>query len=171
MNWYKKAKKYKDKRFEGEKLDTQLLCCGYPENKRKDPYKKNKEKSAKKIESQQQLQIGDTVEILGYKGESPGKIFKDNGDGTFGVNTQTRRPMVRIPVNQLKLIIPNNQKISPQQPILNKFFQIGQLVNILQNRLLSPGKIVKDNGDGTYLVNDKFGKSIGNILGNELQSL
>jgi len=44
LNYYKKAKKYKDERSEGEKLDTQLLCCGYPENRRKDPYKKNKEK-------------------------------------------------------------------------------------------------------------------------------
>ena len=43
MNWYKLAKrKYKDERTEGEKLDTQLLCCGYPKNRRKDPYKPNK---------------------------------------------------------------------------------------------------------------------------------
>jgi len=41
MNWYKSAKeKYKNY----HKLDTQLLCCGYPENKRKDPYKPNKKK-------------------------------------------------------------------------------------------------------------------------------
>ena len=46
MNWYKESKrKYKDDRNEGEKLDTQLLCCGYPENRRKDPYKKNKKKN------------------------------------------------------------------------------------------------------------------------------
>ena len=33
--------KPKDEREEGDKIDTQLLCCGYPENRRKDPYKKN----------------------------------------------------------------------------------------------------------------------------------
>ncbi len=41
MNWYKKAKKYQYERFEGEKIDTQLLCCGYPKNRRKDPYSPN----------------------------------------------------------------------------------------------------------------------------------
>ena len=41
----KKKRKYKDERTEEDKLDTQLLCCGYPENRRKDPYKPNKKKS------------------------------------------------------------------------------------------------------------------------------
>ena len=45
MNWYKTAKKkYKDY----HKLDTQLLCCGYPSNRRKNPYKPNKKKKTKK---------------------------------------------------------------------------------------------------------------------------
>jgi len=43
MNWYKRAKrKYKDDRHEGNKIDLQQLCCGFPENRRKDPHKKNK---------------------------------------------------------------------------------------------------------------------------------
>jgi len=42
MNWYKKAKEEKDKKW--NVLDTQLLCCGYPENRRKDPYRPNKKK-------------------------------------------------------------------------------------------------------------------------------
>ena len=46
MNWYKLSKrKYKDDRQEGDKIDTQLLCCGFPENRRKEPYKKNKGKN------------------------------------------------------------------------------------------------------------------------------
>ena len=44
MNWFKiskqKSKKYK-------KIDYNLLCCQFPENRRKDPYKKNKNKSKK----------------------------------------------------------------------------------------------------------------------------
>jgi len=36
-------KKYKDY----HKLDTQLLCCGYPKNRREDPYKPNKKKKEK----------------------------------------------------------------------------------------------------------------------------
>ena len=56
MNWYKKAKKEKDKKW--NKLDTQLLCCGYPENRRKDPYKPNKkkEKTARKARYLGQLE-------------------------------------------------------------------------------------------------------------------
>ena len=49
LKWAKKKKKwnqkYKDERTEGDKIDTQLLCCGFPENRRKDPYKKNKGKN------------------------------------------------------------------------------------------------------------------------------
>ena len=48
MNWYVTAKakrKYKDERREGDKMDAQRLCCGYPENRRKDPYKKNESKN------------------------------------------------------------------------------------------------------------------------------
>jgi len=49
MNWYKQSKKtrhrYKDDRQEGSKMDSQLLCCGFPENRRKDPYKKKKGKN------------------------------------------------------------------------------------------------------------------------------
>lgn len=41
MNWYKKAKELnKEDEPHEDVLDTQLLCCGYPENKRKDPYKR-----------------------------------------------------------------------------------------------------------------------------------
>ena len=46
MNWFKIAKrKYEDDRQEGDKIDNSLLCCGFPENRRKDPYKKNKGKN------------------------------------------------------------------------------------------------------------------------------
>jgi adenylate kinase family enzyme len=48
MNWYKESKK-KKKEKKWNTLDTQLLCCGYPENKRKDPYKKNAQKKENKI--------------------------------------------------------------------------------------------------------------------------
>ena len=41
-NWYKKCKSEESERFEGDKLDTQLLCCQYPENRRREPYKKKK---------------------------------------------------------------------------------------------------------------------------------
>lgn len=41
MNWYKESRKW-------NKLDTQLLCCQFPENRRKDPYKKLKNKNKKK---------------------------------------------------------------------------------------------------------------------------
>ena len=41
MNWYIEAKKkYKDY----HKLDSQLLCCQFPENRRKNPYKSKKKK-------------------------------------------------------------------------------------------------------------------------------
>lgn len=46
MNWYKISKrKYKDERQEGDKMDTSLLCCNYPENRRKNPYKKKKSRN------------------------------------------------------------------------------------------------------------------------------
>jgi len=119
--------------------------------------------------SQQQFQVGDIVELIGYETESPGTIFKDNGNGTFGVNTQTNRPMDSMSTNQLKLITPSRQNIIPQKPIQNTFFQLGQKVNLPSFPLQSPGTVIKDNGDGTYIINDKFGKSLGKIPNNQLQ--
>lgn len=44
MNWWKKAKKRCKVKEDGKGnwgvLDTQLLCCQYEENRRKDPYKR-----------------------------------------------------------------------------------------------------------------------------------
>jgi len=53
MNWYRisKKRKYEDERNEGDKIDNQLLCCGFPENKRTDPYKKNKGKNYPDVEN------------------------------------------------------------------------------------------------------------------------
>jgi len=121
--------------------------------------------------AQQQFQVGDIVELIGYKTESPGTIFKDNENGTFGVNTQTNRPINSISSNQLKLITPSRQNIIPQKPIQNIFFQLGQKVNLHSFPLQSPGTVIKDNGDGTYMINDKFGKSLGKIPGNQLQKI
>ena len=36
QNWYKNLKSKKEYNV----LNTQLLCCGYPENRREDEYKK-----------------------------------------------------------------------------------------------------------------------------------
>jgi len=121
--------------------------------------------------AQQQFQVGDIVELIGYKTESPGTIFKDNEDGTFGINTQTNRPMKAMPSNQLKLINPSQQNITQQQLIQNNFFQLGQKVNLLLFPLQSPGTVIINNGDGTYLINDKFGKPLGKIPNNQLQQI
>ena len=39
--WYRKLKEAEKRKV----LDTQLLCCGYPENRRKDKYKRKKTKN------------------------------------------------------------------------------------------------------------------------------
>jgi ribosomal protein L37E len=46
MNWYTFCKVSQEENYTGNwhVLDTQLLCCGYPKNRRKDPYKPNKKK-------------------------------------------------------------------------------------------------------------------------------
>lgn len=47
MNWIKKLKKIENKTAKTKSkkhncLDSQLLCCSYPKNRRKNPYKPNK---------------------------------------------------------------------------------------------------------------------------------
>ena len=41
VNWYKNSKDKEDHPHPSV-LDSCLLCCGYPENRRKDEYKRNK---------------------------------------------------------------------------------------------------------------------------------
>jgi len=88
MNWYKKAKK--DKKW--NVLDTQLLCCGYPENRRKNPYKPNvkNEKTARKAR---------------YLGQTEGDEFRSQtaiDDEFFGSMNQEYRSYILKMKNLIK---------------------------------------------------------------------
>jgi len=46
VSWFKIAKrKSKEKSKNYNKIDYNLICCQFPENRRKDPYKKKKGKN------------------------------------------------------------------------------------------------------------------------------
>jgi len=95
VNWYKRARKYKDERFEGEKIDTQLLCCGYPENRR-EPYEKKKKEA----------------ERGRYRGQDPGDMYRGRGDvdqeffdinkRELGAHVDKMRELMKIPSPEIR---------------------------------------------------------------------